>query len=182
MSGLAKLYPSLTANERFRLWVEAMKRKDEQELDRLEATCPRRRYDAQDYEYTRKKTHFMVLALATALRNQSLDLLSCIGLVALLALDADAELEREEDAAKLLQTLLQMRQARRDGWLRFCDRIGADADAMAGPFLGDLAWVERALLSVSENLPEGESRESVDPDAIATKEFEALIDAWDGNT
>jgi hypothetical protein len=152
MTAVEKLYPLLTADERFRLWVEAMKRKDEQELDRLDATCPRRSYDAQDYEYSHKKSHFMVLALATALRNLSLDLLACIGLVALLALDAGAEPEREEDAARILQTLLQMRQARREGWLRFCDRIGVDPDAIAAPFVGDLKWIEGPLISVSEVL------------------------------
>ncbi len=61
MKDIAKHYALLSADERFRLFVAAVGRKDEQELDRLEATCPGRRYDAQDYEYTRRKSHFMVL-------------------------------------------------------------------------------------------------------------------------
>jgi hypothetical protein len=181
MTAVEKLYPLLTADERFRLWVEAMKRKDEQELERLEATCPRRRYDAQDYEYSRKKTHFTVLALAAALRNMSLDLLCCLGLVALLALDGEAPPDREESVAATFETLMQMRRARRDGWVRFCDRIGVDADALAAPFVADLEWVEGVLLSVPEILIEVDLGERAGDEAIATKEFEALADAWDAN-
>ena len=76
MKDIAKQYPLLTADERFRLFVEAMGRKDEQELDRLEATCPRRIYSAQEYEYARRKMHFTVLALTSAIEKLRVDLLA----------------------------------------------------------------------------------------------------------
>jgi hypothetical protein len=37
----ATYYPTLTADERFQLFVAALARDDDQELDRLEDTCPR---------------------------------------------------------------------------------------------------------------------------------------------
>ena len=82
MKDLSKHYEQLTADERFRLWTEAMGRKDDQELDRLEATCPRRRYDAQDYEYTRRKQRFCQLAFMTAIRHLENDLLTMLAIAA----------------------------------------------------------------------------------------------------
>ena len=108
MKDIAKQYPLITADERFRLFVEAMGRKDDQELDRLEATCPRKHYSAQDYEYTRKKMSFIVYSLATALELLRADLLANLALVA--AVSANDASGDEEKALSLFGQLMQLRQ------------------------------------------------------------------------
>jgi hypothetical protein len=119
---ISKQYPLLTADERFRLFVEAMGRKDEQELDRLEATCPRKHYTAQDYDYTQKKMRFIVYSLASALELLRLDLLAYVALMTALAADDDTG--DEEKALSMFRQLMQLRQGKRNGWLQFCARIG----------------------------------------------------------
>jgi hypothetical protein len=49
--GLGRLYDRLTPEERFRLDVLAMARGDEEESERLTATCPRRGYTMYDWGF-----------------------------------------------------------------------------------------------------------------------------------
>src|SRR5215211_4104425 len=49
--GLGRLYDRLTPEERFRLDVLAIARGDEEESERLTATCPRRDYTMTDWEF-----------------------------------------------------------------------------------------------------------------------------------
>jgi hypothetical protein len=49
--GLGRLYDRLTPEERFRLDVLALARADEEESERLTATCPRRDYTMYDWEF-----------------------------------------------------------------------------------------------------------------------------------
>src|SRR5829696_7055300 len=49
--GLGRLYDRLTPEERFRLDVLAMARGDEEESERLTATCPRRNYTMYDWGF-----------------------------------------------------------------------------------------------------------------------------------
>src|SRR5919112_1336192 len=49
--GLGRLYDRLTQEERFRLDVLALARGDEEESERLTATCPRRGYTMNDWEF-----------------------------------------------------------------------------------------------------------------------------------
>jgi hypothetical protein len=49
--GLGRLYDRLTPEERFRLDVLALARGDEEESERLTATCPRRAYTMNDWEF-----------------------------------------------------------------------------------------------------------------------------------
>jgi hypothetical protein len=49
--GLGRLYDRLTPEERFRLDVLALARGDEEESERLIATCPRRGYTMNDWEF-----------------------------------------------------------------------------------------------------------------------------------
>jgi hypothetical protein len=49
--GLGRLYDRLTLEERFRLDVLAMARGDEEESERLTATCPRRGYTMNDWGF-----------------------------------------------------------------------------------------------------------------------------------
>lgn len=179
MKDIANHYTLLTADERFRLFVEAMGRKDEQELDRLEATCPRKRYDAQDYEYRRRKEYFTLMALATALDHVRIDVLALLALVVNLAnegADHDACLERASDA---FQKLMHVRHGKRAGWERFCEQIGVSPGAITEPFVRDVEWAmeiaESVLEIVNEDCPDEASA-----DDIAAKEFDLLVEAWGG--
>ena len=49
--GLAKLYDRLTPEERFRLYIEAIARGDEEEWRNLEKSCPRLVYEMNDRAY-----------------------------------------------------------------------------------------------------------------------------------
>ena len=49
--GLGRLYDRLTPEERFRLNVLALARGDEEESERLTATCPRRDYTMNDWGF-----------------------------------------------------------------------------------------------------------------------------------
>jgi hypothetical protein len=49
--GLGRLYDRLTPEERFRLDVLALARGDEEESERLTATCPRRNYTMNDWDF-----------------------------------------------------------------------------------------------------------------------------------
>ena len=89
MKDISNHYQHLTAEERFRLFVQAMGRKDEQELDRLDNTCPRKTYTQQDWEYTNMKMTFTVYALASALEAVRTDLLAAIAMGLGLAVDDD---------------------------------------------------------------------------------------------
>ena len=49
--GLGRLYDRLSPEERFRLDVLALARGDEEESEHLTATCPRRGYTMNDWEF-----------------------------------------------------------------------------------------------------------------------------------
>jgi hypothetical protein len=49
--GLGRLYDRLSPEERFRLKVLALAREDEEESERLTATCPRRHYTMNDWGF-----------------------------------------------------------------------------------------------------------------------------------
>jgi hypothetical protein len=52
--GLGRLYDRLTPEERFRLDVLALARGDEEESERLTASCPRRDYTMNDWGFVRR--------------------------------------------------------------------------------------------------------------------------------
>jgi hypothetical protein len=62
---LGRLYDRLTPEERFRLDVLAMARGDEEESERLTATCPRRGYTMNDWGFVRRWEAARELALLT---------------------------------------------------------------------------------------------------------------------
>jgi hypothetical protein len=53
--GLGRLYDRVTPEERFRLDVLALARGDEEESERLTASCPRRDYTMYDWEFVRRR-------------------------------------------------------------------------------------------------------------------------------
>lgn len=182
MKDITRQYSLLTADERFRLFVEAMGRKDEHELDQLEATCPRKRYDAQDYEYTQRKSRFMVLALATALQNLRADLLASTALVIAVANDEERSGESSDQAIQAFQKFMRVRKGKRDGWLRFCEQIGVNPNAIAAPFIENTEEAMNMAIGIAESLEENDSAGLKTAERIATRELECLLDAWDDVT
>jgi hypothetical protein len=63
--GLGRLYDRLTPEERFRLKVLALARGDEEESERLTATCPRRDYTMYDWGFVGRWETARELALLT---------------------------------------------------------------------------------------------------------------------
>ena len=61
--GLGRLYDRLTPEERFRLDVLALARGDEEESERLTATCPRRGYTMNDWGFIGRWEAARVLAM-----------------------------------------------------------------------------------------------------------------------
>jgi len=178
---IAKQYPQLTADERFRLFVEAMGRKDEQELDRLEATCPRKHYTAQEDRYVRKKMRFTVFAFASALEAARMETFAMLALVVMLAANDDDGDEHAETYAKAIDVfkqLMRLRQGKRSGWLRFCRRLGVTPDAMTAPFRINMEWAMATPEAIAKSLDDSADGDPSEVEEIATKEFDALLDAW----
>ena len=178
MKDLAKQYALLTADERFRLFVEALGRQDVQELDRLENTCPRHQYRAQEAQYTWKKAHFTILSLATALHKLRVELLATTALVIVLISDDTGKQAAEEQALGALVRLMLLRRGIRDGWERFCEHIGADPNAVAAPFVEDTELAMRSTEAAFATLAADYPDEINNVAGIAEREFEALTDAW----
>src|SRR5215218_7955966 len=63
--GLGRLYDRLTPEERFRLKILALARVDEEESERLTATCPRRDYTMYDWGFVGRWEAAQELALLT---------------------------------------------------------------------------------------------------------------------
>ena len=77
---LGRLYDRLTPEERFRLDVLAMARGDEEESERLTATCPRRDYTMNDWGFVGRweaEREMAMLASADVVRR--LDKINTIG-------------------------------------------------------------------------------------------------------
>lgn len=180
MKDIAKQYPMLTADERFRLFVAAMGRKDEREVDRLEATCPRKHYIADDYEYARKKMRFTVFALLSALELLRTDLLVSLALVAMLAADDDGggPNATSEKAIDVFKQLMQLRRGKRDGWLQFCSQIGVDPDAMTARFIKGADFATDVAQAVAKTLEADDEDNCTNVAEIAKREYTALVEAW----
>ena len=175
MKDLTKHYPLLTPDERFRLFVDAMGRHDEQELDRLENSCPRKHYTMQDYEYTHRKVRFVTFAFASALERARLDMLALLALV--IALSDAASEQTSDKVMAAFRKLMQTRNGKRDGWNRFCEQLGVSPDSITAPFVEHCDWAMEAAEAVCEALEPDE--DDTVSGRVAEREFEALLAAWE---
>ena len=92
MNRLARLYDRLTPDERLCAFVDALARKDDQELDRLNETCPRKTYVCDDWAYRGRLRDLWILAMNHALDIQRLGQ----AILVLLALLLNAETKGDE--------------------------------------------------------------------------------------
>jgi hypothetical protein len=181
---ISKQYQHLTADERFRLFVQAMGRKDEQELDRLDNTCPRKTYTQQDWAYTNMKMTFIVYALTSALEAVRTDLLAAIAMGLSLAVDDD-DSEKADSIMDAFKKIMQTSLGKKAGWVLFCEGLGVDPEAITAPFLDHVEFVEKFLDAAYEatyDVSEDAASDVAADDAIVAKitaaQVAALEDAW----
>jgi hypothetical protein len=93
MNSLIKLYEKLSADERARLFIAAAARRDVQELDRLNDTCPRKSYIMEDRDYSRRKINLWILTLA---HRGDMSRLEFLAMASLTVLTATARLGKDE--------------------------------------------------------------------------------------
>jgi len=122
---------------------------------------------------------FTILSLATATERLRIDLLVSTALVVMLASDDKTNDAAGDKAVEAFKILMQLRLGKRDGWVQFCERIGANPAAMAAPFLEDVDWAMGAAEDIAETLEAEAVAGGNDLGAdIAEREREALLDAW----
>ena len=135
MTALAKLYDRLTPDERFRAFVSALARKDKQEVDRLNDTCPRKTYVADDMAYWRAKTDLHDVAMAHKIEVGELEKLLLMAVITILVLEGSEERETElERWEETFCKALQARMALLEAWGMFCSELGLDAVEVAQAF------------------------------------------------
>ncbi len=125
MQPLAKLYDSLDADQRFRLFMAAMARDDLAEADKIDAGCPRKTYVMEDMEYLRRKQKAFILCLhhiANVWIFRSVELLSLVSM--LVSDEAEGKKAMYEQAANNLEKLISVRLAKLQAWEQFADEAG----------------------------------------------------------
>ena len=120
------IYERLTPNERFLAYVDAAARRDEEELDRLNTTCPMKTYQIEDPAYLLPKTNAMLITLiahADAAWHSELASFS----MALLILGNG---KHEEKAIDCLGVFVRRYRTQMDGFAKFCDAIGVNPQSL----------------------------------------------------
>jgi hypothetical protein len=129
---LTRHYDALTPDERFRLFIEAASRQDDHELDRLNDTCPQKKYLCEDWDYMHRKARFFDLALLHANEVANTDCIAFAALTLLLAHeDRPGPEEKVADLEKALVKLIVRRLSMIEGWNRFCKDIGLSPERVA---------------------------------------------------
>ncbi|HET7098415.1 MAG TPA: hypothetical protein VFJ68_13580 [Casimicrobiaceae bacterium] len=149
MKDLSRHYAQLTSDERFRLFFDAAGRRDVQEMDRLNDSCPRKQYLTDDWEYMIKKVWFSKMALYESRVVARLEMIATLGLVLALAHDEDDE--RTPVIESILDQALSQREATMVAWERFCAQVGIKPESVGttlGPSDGQVwSLIEDAIHS-----------------------------------
>ena len=121
-----KIYERLTPNERFLAFVEAAARRDEEELDRLNVTCPMKTYQIEDPAYFIPKINAMLITLIAHLDAAWHSELASFSM-ALLILGSG---KHEERAVDSLGVFVRRYRTHMDGFAKFCDAIGVNPESL----------------------------------------------------
>ena len=182
MKDISNQYQYLTADERFRLFVAAIGRKDDQELDRLENTAPVYTYRCVDDAYKLRKVRFIDMGLMSMVGWLQQDLYAAITMA--LAMTVDDPEETDEQPGRLssaFRKLYVASRARRQGWKQFCEYLGVEPDAILGRIAGDTDISDKVLELAYDKYCETFGL-SADEEQIAKRaqaDFEALRDWWE---
>jgi hypothetical protein len=155
MNSLTRHYHTFTADERARLFAAALARGDEQELERLDETCPHRCYEGDDIEYTSHKFRLWIMALMHA---QQLEQKKSVFFGAISLLAAHERGETEEDYKRMqfykemLKSVYSDHQAQEEAWKRFCADIGAEPDGLLRAYCIEPNPLWRIAVLVAERM------------------------------
>lgn len=168
MKDLAKAYPQLSADERFRLFMQAVARDDGQEQDRLNNTCPQKTYRCDDIGYTRRKMHFMFLALWHCQDLRRIETAANLALVVALALQPEDDVWAAKSDVLMLgyQNLMRNRASKVVAWERFCGSLGLPVELPKA--LGGTAEFATALQTTTD-VAAGICECDPDPELIDTQ-------------
>lgn len=169
MSKLATMYEKLTPDERVSAFIDAAARRDGDEMDRLNDTCPRKTYTMEDWRYVQRKN--MAFMLATALHGDAarLGFAACFGLG--LTFVEDDELA--EKGEKVLSNSVRRYKAKMAAFERFCDMAGLSADSMRKAIGESGSAAMDLVISVSDEVaPVEPTEEEIE------RELEHLKEAW----
>lgn len=125
MKDLTRLYDQLTAEERFAAFMAAASRMDTQEMDALNATCPKKTYTMEDREYTHMKTRYFHCWLYMQGRLGRISL----ALAAFALVVAYAEEEESEQSLDAVKRLLALHQTLLAAWRQFSIQAGVGQES-----------------------------------------------------
>jgi hypothetical protein len=135
MTALAKLYDRLTPDERFRAFVSALARRDLQEVDRLNDTCPRKTYVTDDMAYWRAKTDLHDVAVAHKIEVGELEKVLLMAVITILVLEGSEEHETELEAwEEIFCKALKARMGLLEAWGAFYSELGLDPTEVTQAF------------------------------------------------
>jgi hypothetical protein len=125
---LTRLYDRLTPEERMRAFIEALARRDEQELDRLNETCPRKTYVCDDWAYRGRLRDLWILAMGHALDIQRLGQTILVLCAMCMNAETKSDESAHEDLSEKVERLGGRLLAYLEAWRQFCADLGLDGD------------------------------------------------------
>jgi hypothetical protein len=165
-----KLYETLTAAERTRAFVEAVARRDNDELDRLNDTCPRYAYTCEDADFVRMRLNTWLITLIVHQEASYYAEIAGAATTLLMGYDGDRGDKLEE---VVIWSIRHFREVYR-GFDLFCDHIGVSAETMR------LAYLDRShpMMGIAEEVF-GDSDDAQADEAAAVAMCESLVGIWE---
>lgn len=170
MSKLTTMYEKLTPDERLSAFIDAAARRDGEEMDRLNATCPRKTYSMEDWNYVRGKNKAIMLASALHGDAARIGLAACFGLGLTFAEDN----EMAEKGEKVLSNSVRRYKAKMAAFERFCDQAGLSADALQKAIGEGGSPAMELVISVSDEVDPVEPTEEE-----IRRELDPLLEVWE---
>ena len=142
-----KIYERLTPDERFRVFVEAAGRRDEEELDRLNATCAMKTCRIEDPDYFLRKTNATIITLCAHVDAAWFSELACFSM-ALLTLGSG---KHDQMAIDSLSVFVRRYRTQMMGFEKFCEAIGVNAESMRQACGCRVGPINRLALEIAED-------------------------------
>ena len=178
MQPLAKLYDSLDADQRFRLFMAAMGRNDLADADKIDAGCPRKTYVMEDADYLRRKQKAFIISLTHIAEMWITRCVEMSTLVSVLVTEGNEKNQAlHQQSIELLGKLVSVRLAKAQAWNEFAEEIGITAKLIeSGLSLGGNGEVMNELFDTvfADMLGDGYAP---NPDAYA-KHAKQLREMW----
>lgn len=136
MKPLTHLYDQLTAKERFAVAVEALARGDMDELDRLNDTCPRKRYEIGDLAYHTRVNELWRLALLvkTELLKLRQNMAATLAVIVTLESAEDDDADGYETALSVYERMCGILKGKQTAWAEFCQGLGLTGEEVFRAF------------------------------------------------